>query len=49
MSIIKQTMIDTVSHTLGIIDGSSILNDCSFAPKLLLDSVDTESEMQDWF
>ena len=49
MSIIKQNMIDTVSHTLGIIDGSSTLNDCSFEPKLLLDSVDTESEMQDWF
>jgi len=49
MRIIEQTMIDTVSHMLGVIDGSSTLNDCPFEPKLLLDSNDTEGELQDLF
>jgi len=34
--IIEQTMIDTISNMLGVIDGSSTLKDCSFEPKLLL-------------
>lgn len=42
-------MIDTVSHMLGIIDGSSTLNDSELEPKLLLDSQDTENELQDSF
>ncbi|MEC1155455.1 transposase [Cytobacillus horneckiae] len=49
MRIIEQTMIDTISNMLGIIDGSSTLNGCSLEPKLLLDSNDTEGELQDLF
>ncbi|MCG1021462.1 transposase [Sutcliffiella horikoshii] len=49
MRIIEQTMIDTTSNMLGVIDGSSTLNDCSLEPKLLLDSKDTEGELQDLF
>jgi hypothetical protein len=47
--IIEQTMIDTVSNMLGIIDGSSTLIDSTIEPKLLLDSKDTEGELQDCF
>ncbi|TFB24082.1 transposase [Filobacillus milosensis] len=47
--IIEQTMIDTVSNTLGIIDGSSTLIDSTLEPKLLLDSKNTEGELQDCF
>lgn len=49
MTIIEQTMIDTISNMLGVIDGSSTLKDCSFELKLLLDSIDTEGELQDSF
>lgn len=49
MNIIEQTMIDTISNLLGVIDGSSTLKDCSLEPKLLLDSIDTEGELQDSF
>lgn len=49
MRIIEQTMIDTISNMLGVIDGSSTLKDCSFEPKLLLDSIDTDGELQDSF
>ncbi|MEC2158776.1 transposase [Virgibacillus halodenitrificans] len=49
MRIIEQTMIDTISNMLGVIDGSSTLNDCPFELKLLLDSNDTEGELQDLF
>lgn len=49
MRIIEQTMIDTTSNMLGVIDGSSTLNDCPLEPKLLLDSKDTEGELQDLF
>ncbi|WP_236023748.1 transposase [Heyndrickxia sporothermodurans] len=49
MKIIEQTMIDTISNMLGVIDGSTTLKDCSLEPKLLLDSVDTEGELQDSF
>ncbi|WP_399628945.1 transposase [Sporosarcina sp. SG10008] len=49
MTIIEQTMIDTISNVLGVIDGSSTLKDCLFEPKLLLDSIDTEGELQDSF
>lgn len=47
--VIKQTMIDTISHMLWIIDGSSTLLDCAIKPKLLLNSKDTEGELQDCF
>lgn len=49
MRIIKQTMIDTISNVFGIIDGSSTLKNCTIQPKLFLDSVDTEGELQDYF
>lgn len=49
MKIIEQTMMDTISNMLGVIDGNSTLKDFSFQPKLLLDSVDTEGELQDLF
>ena len=49
MKIIEQTMVDTISNMLGVIDGSSTLKDCSLEPKLLLDSNDTEGELQDSF
>ncbi|RCW39605.1 transposase [Paenibacillus prosopidis] len=49
MRIIEQTMIDTISNMLGVIDGSSTLKDCSLEPKLLLDGYDTERELQDLF
>lgn len=49
MRIIEQTMIDTISNMLGVIDGSSTLKDCPLEPKLLLDSNDTEGELQDLF
>ncbi|MED4172383.1 transposase [Halalkalibacterium halodurans] len=47
--IIEQTMIDTISNMLGAIDGNSTLKDFEAEPKLLLDSVDTEGELQDYF
>ena len=49
MRIIEQTMIDTISNMLGVIDGSSTLSGCLLEPKLLLDSNDTEGELQDLF
>lgn len=49
MKIIEQTMIDSISNMLGIIDGNSTLKGCSLEPKLLLDSIDTEGELQDSF
>ncbi|MDG5471414.1 transposase [Jeotgalibacillus sp. ET6] len=49
MRIIEQTMIDTLSNMLGVIDGSSTLNDCPLEPTLLLVSNDTEGELQDLF
>lgn len=49
MKIIEQTMIDTISNMLGVIDGSSTLKDCFLEPKLLLDSIDTEGKLQDSF
>ena len=49
MSIIEQTMIDTISNMLGVIDGSSTLKNCLLEPELLLDSKYTEGELQDIF
>ena len=49
MKIIEQTLVDTISNMLGVIDGSSTLKDCSLEPKLLLDSNDTKGELQDSF
>lgn len=50
MKIIEQTMVDTISSMLGIIDGSiPVDDDDSFEPRLLLNSIDTEGELQDLF
>ena len=49
MKLIEQTIIDTISNMLGVIDGSSTLKDCSLEPKLLLDNNDTDGELQDCF
>ncbi|WP_443258402.1 hypothetical protein [Virgibacillus sp. L01] len=42
-------MIDTISNMLGVVDGSSTLTDCTVEPKLLLDSNDTDGELQGSF
>jgi len=47
--IIQQTMIDTISNMLGIIDGSSTLSGCDTEPKLYLNDADTDGELQDLF
>lgn len=49
IKIVEQTMIDTISNILGIIDGSSTLNGCNIEPKLFLDGNDTDGELQDIF
>ncbi|REK77671.1 transposase [Paenibacillus paeoniae] len=49
MRIIKQTMIDTISNTLGVIDGSSTLKDCLAEPKCYLNSIETDGELQEYF
>ena len=45
----QQTMIDTISNMLGIIDGSSTLSGCDAEPKLYLDDADTDGDLQDLF
>jgi hypothetical protein len=49
ITIIQQTMIDTISNMLGIIDGSSTLIGCDAEPKLYLNDADTDGELQDLF
>lgn len=49
MQIMEQTMIDTISLVLGVIDGSSTLDGTEIESKLFLDSHDTENELQDEF
>lgn len=49
INIIQQTMIDTISNILGVIDGSSKLSGCDAEPKLYLDEIDTDSGLQDLF
>ena len=49
MKIIEQTMVDTISNVLGIIDGHVTQADDSIKPKLYLNSKDTEGELQDSF
>lgn len=49
LKILEQTMIDTVSTMLGVIDGSTTLKKCSLEPKLLLDAIDTKGELQELF
>ena len=49
MGVIELIMIDTISSVLGIIDGSSTLSGCDIEPKLFLDGIDTNNELQDLF
>lgn len=49
MKIIEQTMVDTISNVLGIIDGHVTQADDSIEPKLYLNSKDTDGELQDSF
>ncbi len=49
MGVIELVMIDTISSMLGIIDGSSTLSGCKAEPKLYLDNIDTDNELQDLF
>lgn len=49
LEVIELVIIDTISSMLGIIDGSSTLSGCNVEPKLYLDNVDTDSELQDLF
>ncbi|MFB1052311.1 transposase [Paraliobacillus sp. JSM ZJ581] len=49
MRVIELVMIDTISSMLGIIDGSSTLSGCKAEPKLYLDNIDTDNELQDLF
>ena len=49
LRVIELIMIDTISSVLGIIDGSSTLSGCDVEPKLYLDSIATDSELQDLF
>lgn len=44
---IRDVMVDTVSHVLGVLDGTTTLAEYEGEPTLLLDSVNTESELQD--
>ena len=49
MGVIELVMIDTISSMLGIIDGSSTLSECNAEPKLYLNDIDTDGELQDLF
>ena len=49
LTIIEQIMIDSISNMMGILDGSSTLSECDVEPKLYLNGVDTDGELQDLF
>jgi hypothetical protein len=49
MSVIRQTMIDTISNFLGIIDGNSTLNNFGSELKLEVEKMDISGELQDQF
>lgn len=49
MVVIELVIIDTISSMLGIIDGSSTLSECNAEPKLYLNDIDTDGELQDLF
>lgn len=46
MKVIEQTMIDTISNVLGVIDGSSTLENGPSEIKLLIDSKETDGDLQ---
>ena len=47
--IIKQTMIDTISSVLGVLDGSSTLSGGDFEFEVKINGISTEDELQDTF
>lgn len=49
MSIIEQTIVDTISNILGIVDGSSTLSDFDSELKLVIDDYESDGELQDKF
>ena len=49
LDVIRQTMIDTISHIFGILDGSSTLTGGNIEAYVTLDNVSTENELQDEF
>jgi len=49
MKIIKQTMIDTISNVLGVIDGNSTLDDFSKELTLYIEGMENGGELQDLF
>ena len=49
MKIIKQTMIDTISNVLGVIDGNSTLDNFSKELTLYVEKMENDGELQDLF
>ena len=49
IDIIKQTMVDTISSILGVLDGSSTLSEGDFEFDVKINGVSTEDELQDTF
>ena len=49
MKIIKQTMIDTISNVLGVIDGNSTLDNFSKELTLYVEEMENDGELQDLF
>ena len=49
MNIVKQTMIDTISSVLGVLDGSSTLYGGDFEFEVRINGISTEDELQDTF
>lgn len=49
LNIIQQTMIDTISHVFGVLDGSSTSVGGDFACEVKINGISTEDELQDSF
>lgn len=49
ISIIKQTIIDTVSGVFGVLDGSSTLSGGEFEFEVKINGISTEESLQDTF
>lgn len=47
--ILKQVIIDTVSHIFGVLDGSSTLSEGDFDINVEINDINTEGELQDTF
>ena len=48
-SVIRQTIIDTISGVFGVIDGSSTLGNEEFEFDFCINGINTEQELQDTF